>query len=56
MSAREIMHKTNPRDPALPVWTADDDGRLSRTEKVKVLNENVREVDELIRNMLEDLF
>lgn len=48
------MRKTNPLDPALPVWTTDDGSPLSCTEKIKVLNENMREIEALVRDMLED--
>jgi hypothetical protein len=48
------MHKTNPLDPALPVWLADDGKPLSCIEKIKVLNENMVELEELVRDMLED--
>lgn len=48
------MHKINPLDPALPVWAADDGTPLACVEKIKVLNEDLREIEEAVRDMLED--
>lgn len=48
------MKLINPEDPALPVWRADDASPLSCAEKVKVLNENYRELRQIAQDALED--
>lgn len=48
------MKLLNPEDPALPVWRANDASPLSCTEKVKVLNENYRELRQVAQDALED--
>ncbi|QWT46301.1 hypothetical protein [Azospira inquinata] len=44
----------NPEDPSLPVWRRDDGSPVSCTEKVKVLNENFRELRQMAQDALED--
>ena len=46
--------KTNPLDAELPVWLAGDGAPLACVEKIKVLNENFRELRQAIRDALED--
>lgn len=48
------MKPTNPEDPSLPVWLDDAARPVSCTEKVKVLNENYRELRQLAQDALED--
>ncbi|MBA3998442.1 MAG: hypothetical protein C0489_08175 [Candidatus Accumulibacter sp.] len=48
------MKPTNPEDPNLPVWLDDEARPVSCTEKVKVLNENYRELRQLAQDALED--
>lgn len=48
------MKPTNPEDPNLPVWLDDAARPVSCTEKVKVLNENYRELRQLAQDALED--
>jgi len=45
---------SNPEDPELPVWRAAAGAPLSCTEKVKVLNENYRELEQMLRDAIED--
>ena len=45
---------TNPEDPGLPVWRSDACPPVSCTEKVKVLNENYRELEQMLRDAIED--
>ncbi|MFC5300915.1 hypothetical protein [Azospira restricta] len=45
---------SNPEDPALPVWRSDAGAAVSCTEKVKVLNENFRELEQMLRDAIED--
>lgn len=49
-----LTRKSNPLDPALPLWLADDGTPLSCTEKIKVLNENFDELRQQLRDALED--
>lgn len=48
------MKPTNPEDPKLPVWRDDEARLVSCIEKVKVLNENYRELRQLAQDTLED--
>ncbi|WP_153131101.1 hypothetical protein [Dechloromonas hortensis] len=48
------MALTNPEDAALPVWQAPDGSPIACTEKIKVLNENFRELQQLALDALED--
>ena len=48
------MALTNPEDAALPVWQAQDGSPIACTEKIKVLNENFRELQQLALDALED--
>lgn len=48
------MALTNPQDSALPVWEAVDGSPISCTEKIKVLNENFRELQQVVLDALED--
>lgn len=48
------MNLHNPLDPALPVWQAVDGSPIGCTEKIKVLNENFRELRQLAQDALED--
>lgn len=48
------MSLTNPEDPELPVWRALDGSPISCTEKIKVLNENFRELQQMAIDALED--
>lgn len=44
----------NPEDPELPVWRSDAGAPVSCTEKVKVLNENFRELEQMLSDAIED--
>jgi len=46
--------KTNPLDPACPVWRAEDGTPLACHEKIKVMNENFRELRQSALDSLED--
>lgn len=48
------MKHTNPEDPTLPVWYDDQQQPISCTEKIKVLNENHRELRQVLLDALED--
>lgn len=48
------MAWVNPEDPALPVWLDDKKQPVSCTEKVKVLNENYRELRQMLQDAIED--
>lgn len=48
------MNKLNPLDPALPLWLADDGNPVACTEKIRVLNDNLRELEAMMRDALED--
>ncbi len=47
------MRKAN-KAPELPVWRTPEGEALSCVEKIKVLNENLREIQELAQEALED--
>jgi hypothetical protein len=51
MSKRKLV---NPEDPNLPVWRSDAGQAVSCTEKVKVLNENFRELEQMLCDAIED--
>lgn len=44
----------NPEDPGLPVWLDAQARPLACTGKIRVLNENYRELRQLARDALED--
>ncbi len=44
----------NPLDAELPVWLKVDGDPVGCTEKIKVLNENYRELEQTLKDMLED--
>jgi len=45
----------NPREPkAAPVWRQPDGKPVSCLEKIKVLNENIQEIETLCADALED--
>ncbi|MCP5268729.1 MAG: hypothetical protein H6943_06795 [Zoogloeaceae bacterium] len=48
------MSLVNPEDPSLPVWRDDEQRPISCTEKVKVLNENYRELQQMLQDAIED--
>lgn len=48
------MSLVNPLDADLPVWKAVDGAPISCTEKIKVLNENFRELHQVALDTLED--
>jgi hypothetical protein len=50
MSAR--TSKASPKD--LPVWRQSDGKPVSCLEKIKVLNQNIREIETLCADALED--
>ncbi|HLJ64297.1 MAG TPA: hypothetical protein VKT70_09335 [Stellaceae bacterium] len=39
---------------ALPVWTTESGEKVSCLEKIKVLNENLREIETMAQEALED--
>jgi len=45
---------TNPLNPTLPVWRANDGSPLACHEKIKVMNENFRELRQSALDSLED--
>lgn len=47
-------HRANPLDAELPVWLLQSGEPVSCTEKIKVLNENYRELQQILKDMLED--
>lgn len=53
MNARTALH-SNPLDPALPIWRAADGTPLACHEKIKVMNENFRELRQSALDSLED--
>lgn len=48
------MTLVNPEDPSLPVWRDTEQRPISCTEKVKVLNENCRELRQMLQDAIED--
>ena len=44
----------NPLDASLPVWQAPNGDPVSCTEKIRVLNDNYRELQQMLKDMLED--
>ena len=48
------MSLVNPEDPLLPVWQDNEQRPISCTEKVKVLNENYRELQQMLQDAIED--
>ena len=44
----------NPLDGELPVWRAKDGLPIPCTEKIKVLNENFRELRQMAKDAIED--
>ncbi len=48
------MRLKNPLDHTLPVWRAEDGAPIACVEKIKVMNENYRELQMLLRDFLED--
>lgn len=45
---------TNPLDGTLPVWKATDGQPVSCFEKIKMLNENFRELRQVVLDALDD--
>ncbi len=45
---------TAPKDQAYPVWHAPDGMPVSCVEKIKVLNENLHEIQQMCQDALED--
>jgi len=48
------MAPRNPLDPSLPVWRSTDGQVLACIEKIRVLNDNLHELRELVQVALED--
>lgn len=48
------MAPRNPLDPSLPVWRSLDGQVLACIEKIRVLNDNLHELRELVQEALED--
>ena len=49
------MSKTcNPLDETLPVWVDDEGQPVTCHEKIKVMNENFREFEQMAKDLLED--
>ena len=46
--------KGNPLDAGLPVWIDDEGLPITCHEKIKVMNENFRELEQLAKDLLED--
>ncbi len=47
-------HAANPLDQGLPVWRDDEGSPITCHEKIKVMNENFRELEQLAKDLLED--
>lgn len=48
------MKHANPLDQTLPLWLATDGKPIPCIEKIKVMNENYQELEQLLRDFLED--
>lgn len=48
------MSLKNPLDPALPLWRTEEGKPIPCVEKIKVMNENYLELQQLLRDFLED--
>lgn len=46
--------KTNPLDARLPVWVDDEGAPITCHEKIKVMNENIEEWEQMVKDLLED--
>jgi hypothetical protein len=48
------MGKSSPPSKSLPVWKTPKGDPLACVEKIKVLNQNIAEIEQLARDALED--
>jgi hypothetical protein len=49
-----MSKQTNPLDSELPVWLDDEGMPVTCHEKIKVMNENFRELAQVAKDLLED--
>ena len=54
MSQNAKAHTANPLDEGLPVWIDDEGLPITCHEKIKVMNENFRELEQMAKDLLED--
>ncbi len=52
--SKPVSKTTNPLDSELPVWLDDEGLPVTCHEKIKVMNENVREFEQMAKDLLED--